>query len=102
MRFTNGTAGSSVYSNVATHTTPAPVLSANSAGTGNIALTFSGTTSPYFMIYKSTDGVVFSKVGYTGGTSYIGGSLVSGQTYYYYVKSWDQGRPSNTVIIQVP
>jgi hypothetical protein len=94
VRFSNGPNGASAYSQTAVITTPTPVLSASANGTGSVNLEISGTTSPCFMIYRSTDGINFSYVRYTGSTTYTDGGLVSGQTYHYYVKSWNGGIPS--------
>ncbi len=102
MRFQNAASnptGASVYSQTVNNSTPVPVLSATNAGAGSVTLGISGTTSPYFMIYRSTDGVNFTYVKYTATTTFTDTGLTSGLTYHYYVKSWSSGQKSNTTTI---
>jgi hypothetical protein len=51
------------------------------------------------MVFKSTDGVNFSQIGWTGTISYTDSAVIGGQTYYYYVKSWNGGQPSNVAMV---
>ncbi len=100
MRFINSASnGASAYSGEATFATPVPVLSVTGNGAGSVTLTIDTATSPCFMVYRSTDGTNFSYVGYTATSSFTNSGLSSGTTYYYYVKSWNQGLSSNTVSI---
>jgi fibronectin type 3 domain-containing protein len=102
MRFTNAASnptGATAYSNIATLATPVPVLSAVSSAAGGVTLTIGGTTSSYYMVYRSADGTNFSYVGYTATTSYTDSGLASGTNYYYYVKSWNNGQLSNIVSV---
>jgi hypothetical protein len=98
LRFTNGTS-SGAYSQVVAHSTPVPVLSAE-ASAGTVTLSISGTSSAYFMVYRSTDGVNFSYVGWTKTGSFSDSGPTSG-TWHYYVKSWNNGQPSNTASLTV-
>jgi hypothetical protein len=102
MRFSNSAkSGMSNYSAEVNFTTPTPSISGSSSS-GTITVSITGTTSPYFMVYRSTDGVNFSYVGYTANLDYTDDSVTSGQTLYYYVKSWNNSMSSNilTVVAQ--
>ncbi len=97
MRFANAAKnGVSNYSSETNFTTPAPVLSATGSSR-SVTLTISGTTSAYYMVYRSIDGVNFTYIGYTAATSLTDNGLAGGTTYYYYVKGWSGGQPSNVV-----
>jgi fibronectin type 3 domain-containing protein len=107
VKFANSSnTGASAYSSEVTFTTPAPVLTASDNGTGGVNLNITGSTSPYFMIFRSTDGINFtnnfinSTKQFISTTSYTDSSATGGVTYYYYVKSWDGGIASNIVSIQ--
>ena len=107
--------GSSVFSNIASATTPSALaapsnLSATAISGARVDLTWVDNSSVEsgFKVYRSTDNVTFTFLGSTAQnvTTYSNGNAQPGTTYYYrviaYASGGGQSAPSNTVTVTTP